>query len=90
MAVGRNQWYHFIVGAPPSLVYFSGDWDVHWGYGILTHGHMSRYLAGLACTLSLYPPVGLARTKGGETKGQTLAAWITIVCKVQAVSIRIG
>ena len=20
--------------------YFSGDWDVHWGYGILTHGHM--------------------------------------------------
>ena len=21
--------------------YFSGDWDVHWGYGILTHGHMS-------------------------------------------------
>ena len=21
--------------------YFSGDWDVHWGYGVLTHGHMS-------------------------------------------------
>ena len=20
--------------------YFSGDWDVHWGYGILSHGHM--------------------------------------------------
>ena len=20
--------------------YFSGDWDVHWGYGILTHGHL--------------------------------------------------
>ena len=20
--------------------YFSGDWDVHWGYEILTHGHM--------------------------------------------------
>ena len=20
--------------------YFSGDWDVHWGYGLLTHGHM--------------------------------------------------
>ena len=19
---------------------FSGDWDVHWGYGILTHGHI--------------------------------------------------
>ena len=21
--------------------YFSGDWDVHWGYGFLTHGHMA-------------------------------------------------
>ena len=31
MAVGQNQWYHFGVGAPPILVYFSGDGDVHWG-----------------------------------------------------------
>ena len=23
------------------LVYFSGDWDVHWGYGILTHGQIA-------------------------------------------------
>ena len=30
----------FGVGAPPILVYFSGDWAVHWGYGLLTHGHM--------------------------------------------------
>ena len=40
MAVGKNQWYHVGVGAlgaPPILVYFSGDWDVH---GVLTHGHM--------------------------------------------------
>ena len=22
------------------LVYFSGDWDVHWGYGLWTHGHV--------------------------------------------------
>ena len=22
-------------------IYFSGDWDVHWGYGLLTHEHMS-------------------------------------------------
>ena len=42
MAVGQNQWYHFGVGAPPILVYVSGDWDVHWGYGLLTHGHMAR------------------------------------------------
>ena len=32
---------HFGVGAPPILVYFSGDWDVHWEItGLLTHGHM--------------------------------------------------
>ena len=31
---------HFGVGAPPILVYFNGDWDVHWGYGSLTHGQM--------------------------------------------------
>ena len=34
VAVGQNQWYHFGVGAPPILVYFSGDWDVHWGYDL--------------------------------------------------------
>ena len=22
--------------------YFSGDWDVHWGYGILTKGHVGN------------------------------------------------
>ena len=38
MAVGQNQWHRFGAGAPPILVYFSGDWDVHWGYGILTQG----------------------------------------------------
>ena len=27
MAVGQNEWYR-------------GDWDVHWRYGMLTHGHM--------------------------------------------------
>ena len=21
---------------------YSGDWDVHWGYGILTHSHMPQ------------------------------------------------
>ena len=40
MAVGQNQWYHFGVGARPILVCFCGDWDVHWGYDILTHGHV--------------------------------------------------
>ena len=32
----------FWVGAAPILVFFSsGDWDVHWGYDLLTHGHMA-------------------------------------------------
>ena len=22
--------------------HFTGDWDVHWGYGILTHGHIKN------------------------------------------------
>ena len=30
----------FGVGAPPISVNFSGDWDVHWGSGILTHGQI--------------------------------------------------
>ena len=34
MAVGQNQWYHFGIGAPPILIYFNGDWDVHWGYDL--------------------------------------------------------
>ena len=33
---------HFGVGAPPLLVCFSGHWDVHWGFGILTHDHLSQ------------------------------------------------
>ena len=34
MAVGQNQWYHFGVGAPPILLYFSGDLDVQRGYNL--------------------------------------------------------
>ena len=52
MAVGQNQWYHFGVGAPPSLVNFSGDLDVHWGHGLLTHGHMFEKSAKLRVTMS--------------------------------------
>ena len=34
---GHVQWYHFGVGAPPIFVYSSGDGDVRWGYGVMTH-----------------------------------------------------
>ena len=35
---------HFGVGTPPIFVFFSGDWDVHWGCRLLTHGHMGLFL----------------------------------------------
>ena len=47
--VGQNQWCNFGVGEFTTHVsLLSGDWDVHWGYGVLTHGQMvlvSRQLA---------------------------------------------
>ena len=46
MAVGQNQWYHSGVGAPPILVYFSGDWDVHWGTGFDPWPHALKQKAG--------------------------------------------
>ena len=27
-------WLRVWAGAPPILAYFSGDWDVHWGYDL--------------------------------------------------------
>ena len=51
MAVGQNQWYLFGVGAPPILVYFNGDRDVHWGYGILTHGHIPSFWTYIESTI---------------------------------------
>ena len=47
MAVGQNQWCHFRVEFTTHFAtYFSGDWDVHWGYEIwlLTHGQMAWVL----------------------------------------------
>ena len=32
----------FLVGIGMFTGGTSGDWDVHWGYGILTHGHVAR------------------------------------------------
>ena len=44
----------FGVGAPP-IVYFSGDWDVHyWGYGRLTHGKMSIFDVPLLGVKGIY------------------------------------
>ena len=51
LAVGQNQWYHFGVGAPHILVYFSGDWDVHWGYGMAIWHHFGGGLFSFAVRL---------------------------------------
>ena len=34
---------HFGVGEFTThfSTYVSGDWDVHWGYGLLNHGHVA-------------------------------------------------
>ena len=41
---GSKPMVPFWGSAPPSSVYFSRDCDVHWGYGILTHGHIYIYI----------------------------------------------
>ena len=85
-AVGQNQWYHFGVGAPPILVYFSGDWDVHWGYDSdLTHGQEStceavtlprlkfrRAFGGLACLVRMTPVTSRLFLRGNEGMKQPI------------------
>ena len=34
MAVGQHQWYHFWGCTTHVRTYFSGGWDVHWGYDL--------------------------------------------------------
>ena len=44
LGVGQNQWDPILVCRCTTdfRTYFSGDWDVHWGYGLLTHSHLSN------------------------------------------------
>ena len=51
VAMVQYQWQHFRIGAPPILEpILGGDWDVHWGYGVLIHGRVTffRVWIGLA------------------------------------------
>ena len=49
MAVGQNQWDPRLKMVGEFTTHFSrdfsGDWDVHWGYGLLTHGHVAELSA---------------------------------------------
>ena len=65
MAVGQHQWYTLGVGAPPILVYFSGDWD-DWGYGVLTHSHVSTPMIG---TLHIKREASMAMTRLATSLG---------------------
>ena len=63
----QNQWYHFGVGefTPHFRTYFSGDWDVHWRYGVLTHSRVSQWEAAKMLVL---PLVSLSSQKGDPPK----------------------
>ena len=39
---GSKPFWDPILGQVHHPFYISGDWDVHWGYGILTHGQVCR------------------------------------------------
>ena len=74
MAVGQNQWYHFGVGAPPILVDFIGDWDVHWGYRVLTHGHITIDLYQhmiVNCTPAVLKHIGADKNMSGKVETQS-------------------
>ena len=45
------------------LVYFSGDWDVHWGYGLLTYGQVrsKTNLRALSFPQEELPSLALSR-----------------------------
>ena len=66
MAVGQHQWYHVGVGAPLILVYFSGDWDVHWGYGVLTHAVSPRHWTSMRGNAP--SPSATRKSIGGRAK----------------------
>ena len=55
VAVGQHQWDPLLVGrcTTHSRTDFCGDWDVHWGYGVLTHSHVTTTRRCTLGTLNL-------------------------------------
>ena len=39
--------------------YFSGDWDVHWGYRALTHSHLVDYERSPLCGIPIWMKIEL-------------------------------
>ena len=67
MAVGQNQWYRFGLGAPPISTFFSGDWDVHWGYDLDFDPHpysqVQQFPLGICLQVQLIPLEQLGRPR---------------------------
>ena len=63
---------YFGVGAPPMLVDFSGDWDVHWG--ILTHGRVRKLYVGNG------PSPGLSSQTSGHLKPALMSIEYFVNC----------
>ena len=61
---------HFGVGAPPILVYVSGDGDVHWGYGLLTHGQLHVLCERHVCVYVLL--VGAKKASTRKPQGASI------------------
>ena len=63
VAVGQHKWYHFGAGEFTThfRTCFSGDWDVYWGYGLLTHSHVSKQ--GMKCSQLSQAEARIARLR---------------------------
>ena len=58
VAVGQNQWDSMLGYTTHLRTYFSGYWDVHWGCGLLTLGHVSAWSSVPTRTRRGYAGVG--------------------------------
>ena len=60
--------------------YFWGDWDVHWGYGILTRGHVGKEPPPFKKTLSSHPAGAGRWAMVGTSRPALSNAWTTDLC----------
>ena len=92
MAVGQNQWCHFGLGAPPNLEpFFSGELDVHWGYGFLTKGNIvsPNHVMGLHSFRTAYPLQTVQSPIQGKTielLGCSIRLAISMVSKLPSLT----
>ena len=54
---------------------FSGDWDVHWVYGVLTHGHLRDRASTTQSRINVAFALECFRLPGGQLQ---LNSWLTL------------